>query len=153
MIVLICEDHAGTAQLWERYLSKVASVIRITHDLDSALEAMREEPPADIVLLDLYLPGSDAKNTLAHVEAFKVINPKAIVIAITGSIEEELPKLAEKLGADSFVVKHRDATSQRSLLNVVSETIRTRRLKTDEPLFEGNLAVLERLSELTLQKA
>lgn len=148
MIVLIVEDDSDLAKLWVRYLQTVTTGIRVAHDLPAALVAMRAVPHPDIVLLDLRLPGSKPLNTLQHIAEMKEINPKAVVVVLTGAIEEKLPELAAQLGADGFGYKRDHATSQRNLLLIIADAIK-RRSVAKGPIFEPALSVLETLSALT----
>lgn len=152
MIVLIAEDDKWQADLWERWLNNVACAVRRATTVEEAEVAMRELPHPDIVLLDLTLSGNGSQiHTLESIATLKEINPKAVVIVLTGSIEEELPALAHHFGADWFTTKHAEANSQRVLLNALHSAIDGRTKRTNEPLFSGALDALERLNSLTRQ--
>lgn len=150
MIVLIIEDDEGMARVFRQSILPVASEVRIAHNLVEALIEMRRKPAPDMVLLDLRLPGSRPENTLAHIAELKAVNPRVVVLVITGCVEDHLPALAAKLGADGFRAKM-DVSSQERLLAAVKETLQTRRTSS-EPVWEKSLQIIERLSEMTQQQ-
>ncbi len=152
MIVLIVEDDLGMTQLWSRFLIGISSEVRIAHTIEDAVALMQTVPHPELILLDLRLPGHEAKETLSYVNVFKKINPSAIVIALTGSADESLVELANTFGADAFAFKQNEGRSQRGLLGVIRDSIQKRNSDRDKPIFERSLLVLETLSQ-AIEKA
>ncbi len=106
MIALIVEDEPSVMGLWRKFLQPVAHEIRECQTLSDAIELMRKIPPPDLVLLDLRLPDSmEAAATLARIPEFRAMNPKSIIMVITGALDASLPKIASEVGADAFLEK------------------------------------------------
>lgn len=103
MNVLVVDDHPIVAE----YLLAAASraipdaVVRMAGDLDAALEAMHERP-AELVLLDLGLPGCGGIESLLK---FRKAYPEARVVVI--SSDDEMPSIRGALaaGAAGFIPK------------------------------------------------
>lgn len=146
MTILIVEDDPGVTRLWERALAPIDAEVRSAITIPDALEQMRKIPPPDIVLLDLRLPGSSATNTLEHISELRKVNPKVLVVVLTGMNDHALPRMAEAMGADGFGTKW-EIDTQRKLLGLVSDSL-ARRTVSRKPVFENSLEVLERLSAL-----
>lgn len=147
--ILIVEDEQSIIRIWTDFLSPLDGEIRIAMTLESAIEQMSKIPHPDIVLLDLRLPDSEsAGRTLEYINALKQINPKAIVVVITGHVDAALPALASKLGADGYANKLECAT-QASLLGLISGALEKRQSSPKAPAFEGSLEMLKTLHAVT----
>lgn len=144
MIVLIVEDEPSLAYAWRLAMEPVACELRMACDMREAIEQMRKLPPPDLVLLDLRLPGSSAEATVERIRDLKAINEEAVVIVITGAVEDNLPMLARHFGADAFEHK-RDIVTQGRLLTAVKNALSKH---TDVPIFAEKLKLFEGLSEL-----
>jgi len=71
---------------------------------DAAFARLDSEPPLDLVLLDLSLPGHDGFEILEHLRA-NARTRRVPVIVVTSSQEESDVRRAYELGANSFVSK------------------------------------------------
>lgn len=146
MTILIIDDDSGMVEVLSAQMKGLGDVRRALN-LEDALVQMHKLPPPDLVLLDLFLPHHDrhstAEETLRHVQAFKNINPEAVVIVITGSNEERLEKIALEMGADSFLRKQNMATQKR-LFQACFDAFVARG-------FSGQ-AILDRLNDLLTPK-
>lgn len=147
--VLIVEDDERMIQIWESFLAPLECVVRIAMTIREAMDEMRRVPFPDIVLLDLRLPGSNsAEDTLRQIEHFKAVNPKAVVVVLTGMVDKKLPELAAELGADGYSQKL-DCANQTALFGVISQALTKRTQSSKAPAFETSLALLETLTRLT----
>lgn len=103
MDVLIVDDHPIVAE----YLMATAgraipdAVIRIATSLEDAFEAMKERP-ADMVLLDLGLPGCGGIESLLR---FRKAFLEARVVVISGEEERKVMRGALAAGAAGFIPK------------------------------------------------
>ncbi len=148
MIVLIIEDSESLCQVWQRFLDGIAKTVRIAHNLPDGIRLMQEHPHPDVVLLDLTLPGSRPHNTLDHIAQLKEINPHAVVVVITGSVDEHIPMLAAEMGADFFERKT-GKMSQCRLLAAIKGGLEANVKKRGEAAYEGSLKMLETITQLT----
>lgn len=153
MTILIVEDKPEVSELWRRLLAPIDADIREATTLPAALEMMRVIPHPELVLLDLRLPGSTVQNTLDHIKSLKEINPKAVVVILTGAsylLQKPLAEIAREFGADGAAIKT-EAHTQTALLSIIKHSLNRRRA-SGVPVFEESLSLLEKLSGLMLEK-
>ncbi len=108
LTTLIVEDDDAVRGIWVKFLSPVVgkSNIREARNLREAIWMMNRIPPADLILLDLRLPDSmKADDTIAEIQTFRRVNPRVVIIVITGAMDAYLPDLARTNGADGFFPK------------------------------------------------
>jgi len=99
--ILIVEDEPKIANLLADYLQAHGSYrTRIVHRGDEALEEFRRQP-ADLVLLDLMLPGLDGIEVCKRIRADSTVP----IIMVTARVEEIDRLLGLELGADDYVCK------------------------------------------------
>jgi len=142
MNVLVVDDHPIVAE----YLFGAASrampdaVVRIAGDLESALEAMREQP-AELVLLDLGLPGCGGIESLLK---FRKAFPQARVVVI--SSDDERPSIRGSLaaGAAGFIPK---TAGPKVLVNALRLVAEGGRYVPPEALGEDSEGPATRLEE------
>jgi two-component system OmpR family response regulator len=100
MRALLVEDDERLARLTARYLESHGVTVMWVTDGHAGLEqAMRAE--ADIVLLDLALPGMDGLEVCRELRARSDVP----IVMITARDEESYRVLGLELGADDYVVK------------------------------------------------
>jgi DNA-binding NarL/FixJ family response regulator len=99
--VSVVEDHPLYRQAVCRLVDGIDgwSVVGEYADAESALERM---PAADLVVLDLGLPGMGG---LAAVAQFKQANPSVVVVVLTMSEEPAAVAAAMRAGAQGYLVK------------------------------------------------
>ena len=105
--VLSVDDHRIVREGVKRLLEE-CSDIRVVAEATSGAGALAqmEQHPADVVLLDVAMPGTSFVQTLRDLrERF----PKARVIVLTGHAEEEYAIRALKAGASGYVTKEHSA--------------------------------------------
>jgi sigma-B regulation protein RsbU (phosphoserine phosphatase) len=101
--ILIVDDDATSRKLLERALSSAGFICREMDNATDALEFVRREQPA-LLLLDFKMPGLDGAEALRRLRADP--NPAIAqipVIMLTGYGESEVTCL--NAGADDFVIK------------------------------------------------
>lgn len=127
--------------LWRRFLGPLSKDIRLARNLKEAFEEMLRTPHPDLVVFDLRLPDSRvASQSIMKIRELKDINPDAVVMVVTGAVEENLPVLANEYGADGFFQKP-DMAGQDKLLKAATQACQS---KTTE----GRLSMVEELSRL-----
>jgi two-component system phosphate regulon response regulator PhoB len=101
--ILVVEDEAAIAEVLEYNLEKEGFDVAVEYRGDTALNAIRSNPP-DLVVLDLMLPGLDG------LELTRVLkrDPKtaAIPLVMLTAKGEELDRIVGlELGADDYIPK------------------------------------------------
>jgi two-component system response regulator BaeR len=99
--ILIVEDEPKIANLLADYLRAHGGYrTRIVHRGDQVLDEFRQEP-ADLVLLDLMLPGLDGIEVCKRLRA----DSDVPIIMVTARVEEIDRLLGLELGADDYICK------------------------------------------------
>lgn len=98
--VLVVDDEPAIGDLIRNYLTRHGLRVSIAPDGAGMRRIMREDP-ADVVLLDLGLPGEDGLSLTRHIRAHSNVG----VIIVTGSGESVDRIVSLELGADDFVAK------------------------------------------------
>jgi DNA-binding NtrC family response regulator len=117
--------------------------VRTFADAESAVEAVREEPP-DLVLMDIGLPGMSG---LEGIRAVKALRPETLIIVITAYEDVQTIIAAMKGGAFDYVVKPLHAETLENAVGIALETVRLQKevrelqaqsLRDNVPLFIGD---------------
>ncbi len=126
--ILIVEDEEKLAGLLRDYLAQEGYEVAMLHRGDE-VEARQREQPADLVLLDLMLPG---KSGLDVCKALRAAWPQLSIIMVTARVDEIDRLLGLELGADDYICK---PFSPREVVARVKAVLR--RSKREEVLQEG----------------
>ncbi len=145
--VLMIEDVAVMREAWKRCLEPLQCEILEAGTLREAMELMRKIPPPDFIFLDLNLPDSRDADTLRAIEDLRRLNPRCVVIVLTGLTDEKLRTVAAIMGADLFEQKQ-DVAQQNELWAAMKTAIEQPTQNRAEPPFEHSLALLERINAL-----
>jgi DNA-binding response OmpR family regulator len=98
--VLVVEDEGAIARLIRDYLVGAGFGVALAADGEAALRAFRESP-ADLVVLDLGLPGRDGLDVTRELRRLSDVP----IIVVTARGEETDRVVGLELGADDYVVK------------------------------------------------
>jgi DNA-binding NarL/FixJ family response regulator len=103
MNVLIVDDHPIVAEYLRAAAGRAVpeAVVRTTSTLEDALDRMREDP-AQLVLLDLGLPGCGGIESLLR---FRKAHPESRVVVITSEDASVVIRGALAAGAAGFIPK------------------------------------------------
>lgn len=101
--------------------------MRSFSDAESALEAVKENPP-DLVLMDIGLPGMSG---IEGIRAVKAIRPEMPVIVITGDENLQTVVSAMKNGAFDYVVKPLSLGPLKKTIEDALDAVRLRKVKSD----------------------
>lgn len=98
--VLIVEDEAKLAQLLQDYLQQAGYA---SHSLANGLEVVPwlKQNPADLVLLDLMLPGKHGIEICCDIRRFSNVP----IMMLTAQVEEIDRLLGLEIGADDYICK------------------------------------------------
>jgi DNA-binding NtrC family response regulator len=99
--ILVVDDEEVVRLSHIRTLASIHCNVEVVRDGNEALKVMRERP-ADVVLLDLRMPGMDG---MAVLKAIKEGWPETEVVIITGYPTVETAKEAVRLGAFDYLAK------------------------------------------------
>ena len=99
--VLIVDDEEVVRRAHLRSLEVTGCVARVAEDGNEALRVMEQEP-ADVILLDIRMPGLDGMDVL---KTIKTRWPDSEVVVITGYPTIESAKEAVRLGACNYIAK------------------------------------------------
>ena len=99
--ILVVEDEANVAEVVARYLQRDGFVTSIARDGRAALESLRSEG-ADLVVLDLMLPGVDG---LTVARSLRESGDNTPIIMLTAKDRESDIVLGLGLGADDYMRK------------------------------------------------
>ena len=102
--ILIAEDERSIRTLLRTYLSGEGFEISEAADGQQAMDAITQDPPPDIVLLDLSMPAPQGMEVLFRLKNMAVRpRPRVIVLTANGSIARAVEAI--KLGAVDFLEK------------------------------------------------
>lgn len=106
MNVLIAEDHAITAKLLAKMLSRSKS-INVVGVVSNGMGVMKmvSEKPVDVILLDITMPYLDGMQTMDQL--FKDY-PNIKVLVLSGHTESWVIEKSLKLGASGYLTKQVD---------------------------------------------
>lgn len=151
--LLIADDHP----LFREALRGVA--LRLLPEADireadnaAALYALVEaEPDADLLLLDLNMPGVQGFSALVHLRA---VHPQLPIVMVSAREEPEVMRRALDHGAMGFIPKSSDAATLAAALRQVLDGERwiPQAALAARPMAEEERAVAARIRELTPQQ-
>jgi len=101
--VLIVEDEPKVAALLQDYLQVAEMQTRMVDRGDAVIPALLEQP-ADVILLDMRIPGQDGFSVLRELST-GIIKPAPGIIVVSALVEEVDRLLGLELGADDYVCK------------------------------------------------
>jgi two-component system, OmpR family, response regulator ResD len=100
--VLVVDDEPTIREIVARYLERAGYEARVATDGRTALSALRERA-ADLVVLDLMLPGIDGLEVMRRIRDWD--RDRTAIILLTARGEETDRVVGLRLGADDYVVK------------------------------------------------
>jgi DNA-binding response OmpR family regulator len=100
--VLIVEDDVPIATLLADHLSRAGHEVRVVHEGPAAL-ASHAEVPAELIVLDVMLPGLSGHDVCRELRSGSASQP--IILMLTAKAAEEDSVLGFELGADDYVKK------------------------------------------------
>jgi two-component system nitrogen regulation response regulator NtrX len=131
--ILIVDDEESICQSLDAILSDEGYQVLVAGSGEEAVKIVEEEMP-QLVLLDIWLPGMDGLETL---KAIKKINPKILVIIMSGHGTIETAVKATKLGAFDFIEK---PLSLDKIIILVNNAISLIRLKEENVLLKEKVS-------------
>lgn len=118
--ILVVDDESEIRRLVASYLLDDHFIVEELANGRAALERLRREPPIDLVVLDVRMPGLDGIETLTQLRRFSDVH----VIMLTAAAEETDRLVGLSVGADDYVTK---PFSPREVVARVKAVLRRRR--------------------------
>src|SRR5215208_7106237 len=100
--ILVVDDEPTIGEVVSRYLERAGYATRVAGDGDKAL-ALHDERAADLIVLDLMLPGVDGLEVMRRIRKDRARRPAIILLTAKGEESDRVVGLS--LGADDYVVK------------------------------------------------
>jgi PAS domain S-box-containing protein len=101
--ILVVDDNRDAAESLAMVLGAIGGDVRVTHDGADAL-GMLDEFAADIVLLDIGMPGMDGYEVARRIRA-RASNARPVIVALTGWGQDQDRARAREAGFDHHLVK------------------------------------------------
>ncbi|MBU6482912.1 MAG: response regulator [Nitrospirae bacterium] len=99
--ILVIDDEQGIRDLLDTLLRRKGYDVVVAESGRKGLELFRRERP-DVIVLDLKMPGMDGLTVLQEVRR---VDPKQLVIILTGVGTPEVEQQVRALGVTEFVEK------------------------------------------------
>lgn len=119
--VLLLEDGADDAVLLHEHLVRSGAVSAVVWARTRDQFLAQLSPAIDVVISDYFMPELDTVQTLGLIRERGLSIP---VIAITGSLDEEIASRTLRCGAAEFVTKDRLARLVPALIRAVADRVR-----------------------------
>jgi DNA-binding response OmpR family regulator len=100
--ILVVDDEPTIGDVVSRYLERAGYATRLASDGERAL-ALHDERAADLIVLDLMLPGVDGLEVMRRLRRDRARRPAIILLTAKGEESDRIVGL--RLGADDYVVK------------------------------------------------
>ncbi len=128
--ILIVDDDPQVGRLLSRYLEREGFTIRISNSANEMRAALKGFP-ADLLILDLGLPGDDGLTLTREIRR----NSSVGIIILTGKDEPVDRVVGLELGADDYVTKPFD---ERELLARIRTVLRRTQNRSPDTVAEAN---------------
>jgi CheY-like chemotaxis protein len=102
--ILVVDDNPSNAELLRIVLTRAGYDVAVAGDPASALAAVAQRPPA-LAFLDLHMPGPQDGFDLARKLKADPATAGIVLVALTGSVEDEGRLAAREAGFDGFMTK------------------------------------------------
>ncbi len=127
--ILVVDDEPDIRQLVADYLRDDEFIVEELDSGSALLARLQRANDADLVILDVRMPGPDGIDTLRELRRFSDVH----VIMLTAASEETDRLIGLSVGADDYVTK---PFSPREVVARVKAVLRRTRTATSEPLSE-----------------
>ena len=151
--ILVADDHPLFREALKGAVSKLLPLARLVES-DSAeglMASAEAHPEADLVLLDLNMPGAHGFSALVHLRA---VQPQLPVVVVSAREEPSVVRRALEHGAAGFIPKSSCPATIREAIAAVLDGGQWAPAQADgaEGLAPEEARVAERLRELTPQQ-
>jgi DNA-binding response OmpR family regulator len=102
MRILVVEDERKVAGFIRQGLEEEGHAVEVAGDGDAALERILDEPPCDLIVLDVMLPRRDGFKVLKALREQRVASP-VLLLTARDTVRDKVTGL--DLGADDYLTK------------------------------------------------
>jgi DNA-binding NarL/FixJ family response regulator len=129
-VILIADDHPLFREALRGAVARVLpeATLREADSVEALYAMVEAEPDADLLLLDLNMPGAQGFSALVHLRA---LHPQLPVVVVSAREEPATMRRALDHGAQGFIPKSADATTLGEALSHVLEGDRCPRARTN----------------------
>jgi len=125
--ILFIDDDQDTCMLFKRLMDEEGFIVYTATTAKDGLVLYRNEKP-DVVFLDIVMPD---KNGIKLLKEIKMIDPKQIVMMITGCGEIDSVRAAMKLGAYDYISKPIDL---KAIISAMKDALKANPARPDKNL-------------------
>ena|SRR2546426_10802756 len=101
--VLLIDDEPDVLEVLEECVVSIGYAATTATTVAAGLTAVRADPPPDVVLLDINMPGTlDGVHAL---QAIRAQHPALPVIMVTANVDEDVARTTLREGAFDYVMK------------------------------------------------
>lgn len=106
MTVIVADDHAIVREGLKMLLSTMADVTVVAEAADGeAVQVLARSEPADLLVLDLGMPGVAGIQFIADIRAMA---PRMKILVLTANVEPRTVRAAIEAGANGYLTKNGD---------------------------------------------
>ena len=113
--ILVVDDEADIRELVAGILQDDGYAVRMAHNAESALAAIRARKPA-LIILDVNMPGLDGIECLRRIRA---INPDCVAVVLTSIANRQTVENAIDEGASHYIRKDNPPTVMKELFKEI----------------------------------
>lgn len=103
MSVLLVDDDADTRNIFQFVMSHHHLELAVAADAETALEYLQTHTP-DIIVLDIFMPGTDGPQTLARIRNLGLA-PTSVIVATTAFHTHQTPHDVKEWGFNGYLPK------------------------------------------------
>src|SRR5258706_6463631 len=115
MSVLLVDDDADSRNIFQMVMAHHKLDLMTVNEAEIALEYLRTHSP-DIIVLDIFMPGTDGPQTLARIRNLGLA-PTSVIIATTAFHTHETPHDVEQWGFNGYLPKPLNSSDLESSLH------------------------------------
>lgn len=101
--VLLVDDDADTRNIFRVVMAHHNLDLTVAEDAETALEYLQTHSP-DIIVLDIFMPGTDGPQALAQIRRLGLA-PKSVIVATTAFHTQQTPRDVEEWGFNGYLPK------------------------------------------------
>lgn len=146
--LLIADDHPLFRDAISRLVGSFwpQAEMHQAADADEVFQLAEQHPNADLLLLDLTMPGARGFSVLVHLRSQ---HPALPVVMVSARDDADTRRRAIEHGASGFLSKSADAAAIRRMLDAVLAGESPERLDAQTPMNSGERDVAARIALLT----